>query len=53
MDSLSAFGIEDGKDLFVHQNSISEGTILNEGDSVEFDIEDSPKGPQAVNVRKQ
>jgi CspA family cold shock protein len=45
--------IEGGKDVFVHQNSISEGTILNEGDSVVFDIEDSPKGPQATNVKKQ
>ena len=45
--------IEDGKDVFVHRNALSEGTILNEGDSVEFDIELSPKGPQAINVRIQ
>jgi CspA family cold shock protein len=45
--------VADGKDVFVHQNALSEGTILNEGDKVEFDIEDSPKGPQATNVRKQ
>jgi CspA family cold shock protein len=44
--------VEDGKDVFVHQNALSEGTILNEGDSVEFDIEESPKGPQAINVKK-
>ncbi|MDE3091440.1 MAG: cold shock domain-containing protein, partial [Chloroflexota bacterium] len=25
---------------------------LNEGEQVEFSIEDSPKGPQAVNVTK-
>ena len=51
-----AFGfieIEEGKDVFVHRNSLTEGTFLNEGDSVEFDIEQSPKGPQAINVRKQ
>jgi len=51
-----AFGfieIEEGKDVFVHRNSLTEGTFLNEGDSVVFDIEQSPKGPQAINVRKQ
>jgi CspA family cold shock protein len=45
--------IEDGKDVFVHRNSLSEGMILSEGDSVEFEIEHSPKGPQAINVKKQ
>jgi CspA family cold shock protein len=44
--------IEDGKDVFVHKNALIEGTILNEGDSVEFDIEQSPKGPQATNIKK-
>lgn len=50
-----AFGfieVSEGKDVFVHRNALPQGTILNEGDSVEFDIEQSPKGPQAVNVRK-
>lgn len=43
---------EDGDDVFVHYSSISgEGfRNLTEGDRVEFDIEDSPKGPQAANV---
>jgi len=44
--------IEEGKDVFVHQNALPEGTFLNEGDSVEFDLEQSPKGPQAINVKK-
>jgi CspA family cold shock protein len=45
---------EGGKDVFVHFSAIqSEGyRSLNEGDHVEFSIEDSPKGPQAVNVTK-
>jgi CspA family cold shock protein len=50
-----AFGfieVAEGKDVFVHRNALPEGTILNEGDSVEFDIEQSPKGPQAINVKK-
>lgn len=45
---------EDGKDVFVHFSAIQgEGyRSLNEGDQVEFDIEQSPKGPQATNVIK-
>jgi CspA family cold shock protein len=49
--SFGFIEIEEGKDVFVHKNALSEGTILNEGDSVEFDIEQSPKGPQATNVK--
>lgn len=42
------------QDIFVHFSGIEgEGyKTLNEGDRVEFDIKDSPKGLQAVNVRK-
>jgi CspA family cold shock protein len=50
--SFGFIEIEEGKDVFVHKNSLSEGTFLNEGDKVEFDIEQSPKGPQAINVKK-
>lgn len=41
------------KDIFVHYKQIEgEGyKILNEGQPVEFEIEQGPKGPQAVNVR--
>ncbi|MCF6226745.1 MAG: cold-shock protein [Xanthomonadales bacterium] len=44
---------EDGsKDVFVHFSAIaSEGfRTLAEGQTVNFDVEDGPKGPQAVNV---
>ena len=46
---------EGGKDVFVHFSAIqSDGyRSLNEGEQVEFSIEASPKGPQAVNVTKK
>ncbi len=43
---------EGKEDVFVHFSAIV-GTgfrNLNEGDRVEFGIEDTPKGPQAVDV---
>ncbi len=43
---------EDGPDVFIHYSAITgEGyRSLNEGQQVEFDVEDGPKGPQAANV---
>ncbi len=46
---------EEGNDVFVHFSSI-ESTgykTLAEGDRVEFDIEESDRGPEAKNVKKQ
>ncbi|MDO5673112.1 MAG: cold shock domain-containing protein [Actinomycetaceae bacterium] len=42
-----------GPDVFVHYTAItSDGyRTLEEGQAVEFDITDGPKGPQAANVR--
>ena len=44
---------EDGPDLFVHHTAIvAEGfRSLAEGQQVEFDITEGPKGLQATNVR--
>ena len=46
---------EDGsKDLFVHHSAIQgEGfKSLRDGQSVEFEVSQGPKGPQATNVTK-
>jgi CspA family cold shock protein len=44
--------VDDGgdKDAFVHVSGIAPGARIAEGDRVTFDVEDSPKGIQAVNV---
>ncbi len=43
---------EDGKDIFVHRTSVPEGIFLNEGDAVEYEVEDSDRGPKAINIKK-
>lgn len=40
---------EGGKDVFVHANALNED--IREGDNVSFDIEEGPKGLNAVNVK--
>lgn len=44
---------DEGPDVFVHFSAImSEGfRTLSEGQKVEFEVEQGPKGPQAKNVR--
>ncbi len=43
---------EDNKDVFVHRSALAEGTVLREGDNVEFEVEETEKGLQAINVKK-
>ena len=44
----------EAKDLFFHSKSLVgvQFAELHEGDAVTFDVEDSPKGPNAVNVNR-
>ena len=56
-DSDKGYGFissEEGKDIFVHFSAIQvEGyKSLQEGDQVEFDVNDGDRGPQAANVTK-
>ena len=45
---------ENGKDVFVHYSGLAGDGFksLDEGQKVEFDVQDGAKGPQAVNVVK-
>lgn len=45
---------EEGEDLFAHFSAIqSDGfKTLDEGQKVEFDVEEGQRGPQAVNITK-
>ncbi|MET7519389.1 cold-shock protein [Streptomyces sp. NPDC005480] len=44
-----------GPDVFVHYSAIQTTGFreLNEGDAVEYDVTQGPKGPQAENVVKR
>jgi CspA family cold shock protein len=46
---------EGGKDVFVHRSNVPDlgwDDELQEGETVEFDIEKTPKGLSAQNVRR-
>ena len=43
---------EDGKDVFVHRTAVPQGTFLNEGDKVEYELEETERGPNAKNLKK-
>lgn len=44
---------EDGTEAFFHRSAVQDVNFdtLEEGNSVEFDVEKGDKGPRAVNVR--
>lgn len=43
----------DGREVFFHQSGLIDARFdgLQEGQEVEFEVEKSPKGPRAINVR--
>ena len=49
---ITVVGME--KDLFFHTKECPEGLFesLNEGEELEFDVVDGPKGPSATNVKR-
>lgn len=46
--------VDGGKDIFFHKNDLDGGDAafmdLQEGLTVSFETQDSPKGPKAVNI---
>ena len=57
-DSIKGYGFierdDKEKDAFVHASAVKAAGMryLNEGDKLEFTLEDGPKGPSAVNLKK-
>ena len=45
---------EDGREIFFHSSALEgiDFDALEEGNSVEFNVEKGPKGPRAVNVTR-
>jgi cold shock CspA family protein len=42
---------KEGGQVFFHGSGVTDGYVCKD-DIVEFDIDDSPRGPRAVNIRK-
>ena len=54
-NDMKGFGFltgEDGKETFVHGTSVPAGMYLQEGDTIEYQIEDSDRGQRATNLKK-
>lgn len=57
-DSQKGFGFikpdEGGEDIFVHRNNVENlgyDQGLEDGEAVEFEVEETPKGLSAINVK--
>lgn len=54
-NEMKGFGFvvaEDGKEYFVHQTGLKEGTVIRDNDAVEFEVVEGDRGPKAVNVAR-
>jgi len=43
---------EDGSNLFIHSTALKKDAIINVNDQVEYTIEESERGPKAINLKK-
>ena len=45
---------DDSKDVFVHSSAVKNAglSVLAEGESITFEVEEGAKGPSAVNLQK-
>lgn len=43
---------DDGKDVYVHASAVEGGVALAPGDVVEYEVEQSDRGPRAKGVKK-
>ena len=54
-NTAKGFGFIEGensnKDIFVHANNLIDQ--INDGDKVSYDVDETPKGPSAINVKVQ
>ena len=55
-DRVKGYGFlqtEDNKDIFVHRSGLEDShTVLETGQTVEFEVEQREKGPVAIKVKK-
>lgn len=52
-NEMKGFGFiagEDGKEYFVHQTGLTEGTTIKEDDEVTFEVVEGDRGPKADKV---
>lgn len=54
-NSEKGFGflkVQGSKDMFFHKSALLRGETLKDGDSVEFETEETERGQAAITVRK-
>jgi cold shock protein len=54
-DKAFGFILAEGQEYFFHRSEVTSGSLedLKDGDTVEFDVGESPKGPRAERIRKK